>query len=256
MATNLGYNGNGRTRPATLLPDMSRDRLERGFRDGFALPNPLQYVAISRAGDNAYWHDRWDESRRHSRENSLAIARDPFVASLLQERASGVSTRSWHIEVNNEKEPRQKALKEGLTRIFKSTPYLTKHTHGLLEEGIFIGRAASQRIYEWQMIDMPAVNHQPQTAGAPAAITVREVPRRCMVVKEHEPVNGDSIGHELNGTPYVLGNASELNKLKNARIIRSTFGPALSLVGGWRAPFVLFSHKHKAADFWDWEKAE
>lgn len=279
------------TPPRALLgPDGLPITSQRWGQDGYPLPHVVQMGAIIQSGFDVYW-DRWDEARRHSRENSLAMEKDVTLQALLQERALATATLKWHVHVDDEKDPYQKALKDGMQRVLMATPHKSRMHLETLKGGLWYGRSANQRVYEWREISVPVVKAMPalpggppaaagassggglgpqgaaggagglagmlQGGGVPAAVTTSDERRRCMVVRKHQPVHGDSIFHKFDGTPVILTYSPEAESLSGARTTWTTAGSRATVLSGtWRERFVVYSHESKPAEFFDYEKAE
>lgn len=275
------------TPPRRLLgPDGLPITSEKWGRDGYPLPHVLQMGAIIQSGYEVFW-DRWDEARRHSRENALAMEKDCFLQSLLQERALATATLKWHVHCDNERDPYQKALKDGMQRVLAATPHRTRMNYEILKGGLWYGRTANQRVYEWREISVPVVKAMPVEPGisppggsfrpapdksslpgglsgglpgapgaVPAAVTTTEERRRSLCVRQHQPVHGDSILHKFDGTPVIMMYPPAADTLAGAQTTYSPISKAVVLTGTWRERFVVYSHESKPAEFFDYEKAE
>jgi len=296
------------------LPYRDTDQGYETAGDGLAIPHVYQFGSVLSGAQKTYFHYQWDEARRNSRENAMAMERDVFLAALMQERKLAVASQKWHIEVDDEKDPYQKALKDGLMRIFRATPYLMRH-HYAAEDAIWYGRHGVQRQYEWKELDLPNVNFKQSVPGvpnaqgiselsgsgneggfgggegegawqgaggvgavaangAPAVVTSRTQRRRCQVVKKHQPVHGDSIGHKWDGTPYILVYSPMARRLadQGAEVfdprsqdpvepgeVTLTTGGSYGLVlrdPYWRDRFIIHSHVSIAGEFFDPQRAE
>src|SRR5262245_47386491 len=98
------------------------DPMAGGPEEGLALPHVYQFSGMIGGAWRTYIHDRWDEAMRRGREEALSMRRDAFLMGLMQERSLGVASLRWHIEVDNDRDPQQKAIKDGLTAIVKAIP--------------------------------------------------------------------------------------------------------------------------------------
>ena len=87
-----------------------------------------------------------------------------FLQAILQDRKLAVAGLSWNIEVDDEKDPAQKSLKDGLQRILRATPYQQRHHYAALD-AIWYGRHAVQHRKVWRELDLPVVNFQPAVPG-------------------------------------------------------------------------------------------
>ena len=84
--------------------------------------------------------------------------------------------------------------------------------------------------------------------------------RRAITISQAFPVHGDSIGHQQDGTPFVLINGSmesDLRKLDpNVSIVNTTIGRALSLRGTWRSRFIIHKQFMETRDYYTTEQQE
>ena len=80
---------------------------------------------------------------------------------------------------------------------------------------------------------------------------------KILTVGEWEPVNGDKIGHMLDGTPYVLVYGAQSEQLgPSAELGYSTIGKMIELRGWWREHFMIHRHLIQDSDYFDVEGAE
>lgn len=260
----------------------------RGPDDEFALPMRAMFAASTRVT----LHDRWDEATRRGREEANSMRRDAFISGLLQERTLGVTSLKFRIEVDNDRDPQQKAIKDGLQSLWNALPYRQKLMYALQDETTWVGRGATQTIWENKNVQLPAVQVKsfgtgmgatgapppgappmqppgqpgvPPMPGAPPGAppqmgagdqSMNTELRKACVIKCHQPVSGDSLGHLPDGTPYLLVNQTEANNIPGAQTTLTNYGRAILLVGQWRTRFLLDSHIPTAAEFFDWERAE
>lgn len=246
---------------------------------GLAIGHAQQFAATLGAF-RTYMSDRWDEALRRGREESNSMRRDAFLSGLLNERSLSVATLRWHIEVDNDRDPQQKAIKDGLTAIVKNTAYLQQLFYCLQDETVWTGKGGHQIAWHWKTQQLPspkvrafgtgmggapgAVPGQPAAPPVPGASPLpggdpnKSTPeaRRTLAIKLWQPISGDSITHEHDGTPVMLVNQATLGTLKNERIVQTTLGRGLALQGTWRTRFILDRHIPVAAEFFDFERAE
>jgi len=212
---------------------------------GFAVPHSIHFASLLSSGFRSYWHAQYDEAIKHSREDAIAMRNDAFLMSLLQERKLATASLRWSIQVDDERDPMQKAVQDGLTRIVRRIPRFRRFIMYMLE-AIWYGRYASQIKWGWERLKMPSLKN-----------SKTDEDRRCLVVKNHEPVNGDKIGHHWDGTPYLLVNPSYAINIKNADITPSTAGGlALYLRGSWRWRYCVHTHEAVDADYFDSNSAD
>lgn len=215
---------------------------------GVALPHGLTFVARYQGASKTYLHDRFDEALRHSRQDALAMRNDAYLMGLLQERMLAVAGLNWHLEVPDEREPRQKAVKDTLTRVVRGIPNFRRIMWWLLE-AIWYGKYGAQVEYEWSA---PPSGRK----SSSDADTEKYAPKRVLTVADAWPVEGDKIGHHEDHCPYVLINAAATSELPDSEIVYTTRGTALSLRGTWRERFLIHKHLQEDADFFSPEQAE
>jgi 8-oxo-dGTP pyrophosphatase MutT (NUDIX family) len=200
--------------------------------DAFALPHVLTYGSLFNAAQRTYWHDRFDEAMRFSREAALAMRRDPYLLGLVQERKLAISSLNWHLEVPDDKHPKQVEVREHLTKALKGIPFLHRLVYALLD-AIWYGRYGVQVRYGWEIVNG----------------------RRSLTLADWLPVNGDKIEYHFDGTPYVLVHASSATDLPGVETTLTTRGKAITLSGTWRQRFFIHKHEVDDADYFDAEAA-
>lgn len=205
------------------------------FRDGegLALPPVFSFAAVIGGASKTYYHDRFDEAMRHSRENALAMRRDAFLMSLLQERKMAVSSLPWYLETPDPKDRLQAKVRGVLTQCLRGTRGLRRMILSWLE-AIWYGRYGNQFSWRWQEVEG----------------------RRTLSVDRWAPINGDKIGYHWDGTPYVLVNAAKAANLPGVVLTNTTRARALSLLGGWRDRFVIHQHEIDDADYFEAEAGD
>jgi phage gp29-like protein len=244
-------------------PATGRPFKKRGQYDDFPLPNVITEASLISSAWRTYMH-QWDESVRKCREDALAMRRDSFMMGLLQERKLACSGLKWHIEVDNKKDPTQKAIADGLQRIISSISRFQQFRYYMLES-IWYGRYGAQLRLGWKMMDLPA----PNVAGGGQAVSASTQRMKCLAVipgypdhddPGHLPINGDKIGHSWDHTAYVMVNAAYDNQLPvhppAPQPIWSTYAKAQPLKGELREQFVINKHTVDDADFFNAEMAE
>lgn len=205
----------------------------QGRYDEFAAPHGLTFAGIITSASRSYFH-YFDEAMRHSRENALAMRREPFIRRLLRERRDAVISLRWHLEPDNKRDPYQVVVADGLTRHLRGTRHLLR-AQRYLHEATWFGRGGPQVRwdYEWDQVDH----------------------LRCLKAQQFLPTNGDKIGFGLDHVPYVLVNYAEAERqCPGAEFVNTTAGGrGLRLVGEWRERWVIHQFEPEDADFWDWE---
>lgn len=221
----------GKSNVPSLEPNAARGA------DKFALPHVLTFQALVNRSQYVYWKGRHDEALRHDREFGQAMRRDTVIDTLLNERYRAVSGRKWRIEVDSERDPQQKLVKDHMTKVIKSCFRFQELRFNLLE-ATWHGRQGEQLLYEWRNIDG----------------------RRSLVVKDHEPVNGDKIGYTLDHTPTIQVYTTTKEEIPGTEMVWSgdanTGGYSLLLKGTWRQRFIIHTYQRRDGGFSDYERAD
>lgn len=204
-----------------------------------ALPPWISFAGIFSNASRTYFHQGHDEALQMSREDALAMRRDPFLMGLLQERKLAVSSLPWHLEVPDEKNPRERQVRDTLTKIVRSTFGLRRIFWALLD-AIWYGRAGCEVTFVYRPVD-----------GL-----------RGLHLDRFSPINGDKLGwcHGERGepdTPYVAINAArERDLVGQAETVTTTQGgKGVLLKGSWRERFLLHRHEIQDADFFSGREA-
>lgn len=199
--------------------------------DGGLLPHYVGFASIVQSVSRTYSY-RYDEAKRDSRINALAMRRDAYLKSLLQERKKPTAKLKWEIEVDDDKDPVQKVVKDGVTASLKATWRWRRMLSNLLE-ALWYGRYGVQ--VQWSR-DQQGRWH----------------------ISRHRPVNGDKIMYGWDGVPAVLLHTGSLDQATYRDSIISTDagGRALKLEKPeWRRQFVIHQHEVDDADFMEGEMA-
>lgn len=239
-----------------ILYDERNGRVVGGEKqpDDMALGHVYTFGSIIKGGSESYFHGQWDEALKHNRRNALAMRRDCFLMGLIEERIRAVTRNKWHIEVDSPKDPRQKMVADGLTKIIKDVPKLKRFMNAL-SWAKWYGRYANQVKWEWDTMELPlATNSGPIVPGStPQVATMQRM--KYLRCAKHKPVNGDKLGNEWDGTPYVLVNGAMADRIPKSEIIYTTQAPGLLLRGTWRERFVIHTHAPDDADYFEGEMA-
>lgn len=208
---------------------------ERGSyqNSDFALPPTLTFTGMIGGANHTLWLDRFDEAMRSSRDDAKVMENDCFLMGLMQERKLAVASLPWHIEVPNPKDPVQLEVQTGLQDRVATMPRFRMFLMSILE-AIWFGRYGEQVKWTWE------------PSGG----------RRFLHLAKWTPINGDKIGHQEDGTPFILGNAARLSERSDIETIITTRGMAVRLNRQWRDRFIIHSHELYDADFFDYERAE
>lgn len=234
----------GEYQPGRVLDHNGRPWQEaEELETGFPLPHVWTFASIMSSGWKTYYPEKYDEALRNDRQYGMYMRNDASVMGLLNERKLGTASLKWHIDIDNEKDPAQKAIKDGLTSAFKSTKYLQKLLMYLLET-IWYGRYGAQVAYEKRVMSLPDVRNPDQRT------------KRLAYTLRHKPVNGDKIRFLWDGTPCVKVQSAHSAKIPQAELVRATDGWAVALRGSWRKNFIIHSHEVFDADFWAHEASD
>ena len=206
---------------------------------GIALPHSYTFIARSGGAYNTYWHERYDEALRHSREDAKVMKRDAYLMALLQERKLAVASLNWHLEVPDPRDPFQMRIKDRITRLIRSIPLLDRII-GWMLEAIWYGRYGVQVEWDWTSVQDRGKDGRPDGRN-----------RRGLTISQAWPVNGDKIGFQYDHTPYIQVSSEMEGKLPHADIISTTNGRAMTLRGTWRDRFLLHRHIMEDADYFD-----
>ncbi len=222
-----------------ILDSYGRPFQSNGLFDGgyggygdMAVPQVLTFSAIIGSSYHTYLHGFFDEAVRHSREDALVMRRDAFLMGLLQERKLATASLKWHLEIPDEDDAYQVHVRDTLTKAIQGIFGFKRIIMGLLE-ALWYGRYAVQLIWKWKEVDG----------------------QRVLTVDKWQPVNGDKIGYQWDGTPYVLVNAFAGQSLPKSETIRTTIAPAVLLTGTWRERFIIHKHEIDDGDYFDAETA-
>jgi len=93
-----------------------------------------------------------DEAIKDSFANARYMLNDLTITECLEQRLRSTALLGWHLEVDNEKNSEQKALKTALTSILKRVPRFMQYRESLLR-AVWYGRYAVQHRYEWGEVD-------------------------------------------------------------------------------------------------------
>jgi len=134
----------------------------------FALPHAITFVGKQSTVSNVYRNP--DEAIQRASGQAWKMRRDPVVMGPLEARQRAVALLNWHLEVEDEKDPKQKELQTELTKIIKRSWNFTEYRRCLLE-ALWYGRYAVQHKFGFEMV-----------GGK----------RRC-IVQDWRPINGDKL---------------------------------------------------------------
>lgn len=139
------------------------------------LPHLMRFSGMIQTLSRSYRHA--DEAMQDSIPNAHMMLNDPMITEPLFQRIRKTSLLEWHIEVPDENDEEQKALKKELTRLVEAVPRFTDYRFDLLM-AVWFGRYGVEHTYK--------TKRTPPTEDAPRGY-------RRYVVKNWTPVDGDKL---------------------------------------------------------------
>lgn len=265
-----------------IHPDKNPDALD--------LPYQLTFSSIIQGASQSFIALGYDEAVRNNRENALAMRRDCRIMGFLRERKEGTVSRKWHLEIDDEDDPVQVAVRDGMTKIIRAIPRLKRIFRWLLE-AIWYGRYGVQLLWKELTMDLPALPTpslfpmgSDRTAllqrhlggggelkqgkdGTTSEMKPQTAPRRVTMPVLARPVNGDKINFLWDGTPLVGiyagweglrregGDAHANSKNLRTAITWDNEKPVLILNREWRERFLIHTYDPDDSDYYEAEKA-
>lgn len=179
-------------------------------------------------GFNRLYSQRFDEAMRSSKEDALAMRRDAYIRSLMNERKRPTAQRDFTVDVLDKKDTDLAAIAQKIRLALNKIPKLTTMRFSLLE-ALWYGRAGVQ--IDW--------------AESRVGDEVWKIP------KNWRPVNGDKIAFDFDMTPAVAVNQVFAQRWRENIFFSDTL-PFLKLDKmQWRRQFVIHSHEVEDADYSD-----
>lgn len=206
--------------------------------DRFPIPQVLTFQAMLGISWKSYWMGRHDEALRQDPGFARAMRHDLFNMGLMQERALGVASLKWHLEVDNERDPTEKLVKDHMTKVVRRTWRRQELVRNLLE-AVWFGRYGAQLQCKFDFIDG----------------------RKSLVIAKHRAINGDKINHLWDGTPHVqIMPIADQYLPKGVEVMQTSAhfynsGRAVVLRGEFRENFIIHRHLAMDEDFVDYERA-
>jgi hypothetical protein len=205
------------------LPEVtgSREQLPPG-QGRFALPAHLTAVGLVNQTFRAFgW--QWDEAMKHSRASAVAMLRDPTIFGSLRDVQLPVAQLSFHLEPEDESDPRQMDACVRIEKAIRKTPRLQQFMLCLLD-AIWYGRSAVTCAWKFDKYDPSLV-----------------------VVDDWFPINGDSLVSRWSSRDWGI--------LVNSQYEGPTDTYALGRVR-WLDPdsresVVIHTHEPFAADYYE-----
>jgi phage gp29-like protein len=265
-----GEQPNGYYDPRTQSPVLSPNGtpFPRRFDD-----YPIPYVTTFSGLTNTAWrmlmHNRQNWAMTNfGRDFAINMRHDEQLMTFHNERRRWVKKRPWHIAVPNDKDPREKYLKDGLETVIKMTPFLRDMMFCLLD-GNWFGRQGIQTRMAWDEIAIPKPKggkvvqsmspKAPVNNGTSEKVKVLRVLGRGSDDPGWMQWQGDKIGHSYDNTPYVLVNGASQDQLPpGLPQWWSTLGKAVPLVDWERERCIIyrFSEGMMDPDFFQPDQAD
>lgn len=196
-------------------------------------PNALNVANVIQNAWKVYPHT-WDEAMRDAPQNALAMRRDPFYRSMLQERTAPTINLDWEVWCPNEDDPVQKLQRDTMQRAWDEVPDKPNLMHSLTDGALWWGRAGQQGM--WGESDSGLTNWL-----------------------YHEPVHGDSIQYQWDRTPVILIGYQQRSRIEATdpeAVVTGTTRGAYGLrlyKPEYRRRFVLHTHVREASDYYEGE---
>lgn len=208
--------------------------------DGFLIPQARSFATIVNSGTRVYSY-RFDEAMRDNWINARAMRRDAFIRGLMEERILPTINREFTVEVDDERDPEQQFVRDGMLRILRSIPNFDALKRALLD-AVWFGRAGVQ--WTWGR---------------------NEEVDNLWSVARWDPVHGDSVQFTFDGVPAILMDAATTSWYANHGATRGPGGDIRPTDRGgsalvlqrpnWRERFAIHQHILEKADFFEGELA-
>jgi len=171
--------------------DPSKFRLPTGEPmlndDSLIIPASRGFTSVWNQGQKVYTY-RFDEAMRDSYINARAMRRDGFLRGLFEERILPTINREWVIEIDDDRDPQQRTVRDALKKIVREIPQFTLLKRALLD-GVWFGRAGVAGFF----------NRNPDVEN----LWCYSYSPSC---KDHkwDSVHGDSIQYTFDGIPAIM----------------------------------------------------
>jgi phage gp29-like protein len=132
------------------------------------LPHVISFTGLISTISKVYRPS--DNALQASWENAKYMLNDCSIMECLEQRTRSTALLNWHLEPEDETDPKQKALAEELTSIIEETPRFMQYRESLLR-ALWFGKYANKMRYRWK--------------------TVQGKQRIC--IDKWEPVHGDKL---------------------------------------------------------------
>lgn len=113
------------------------------------LPHVVTFQGILASVSRVYRPS--DEALKDSFDNARFMINDPVLMECVDQRRRSVALLNWHLEPEDERDPKQKQLADEITQIIKRIPHFKKYRE-TLHWAIWYGRYANQHRYRWKNV--------------------------------------------------------------------------------------------------------
>lgn len=215
----------------------------------FAVPQVWTYSSDYQLLSKSYLFDRSDEAMKRSRHDAVMMLNDAHLQALCDEAAEAVLSLRWEIEPEDKRDPVQRAVAEGLTRIVRHIWKLRDAMRTLSRWKAWYGKAGLNCSWEWGTMNVPV----PMPSGPTYLGSLPMVDQKCRVLKlkHHTPINGDKITFRHDGVPMLRIMPSHVGEFPKSLVTLSEVGPVLALEGGYRERVIVARHDPRDADYYD-----
>ncbi len=196
-------------------------------------PNALNVASVYNNVANVYPHT-WDEAMRDAPVNALAMQRDSFYRSLIQERTAPTINLEWEVKADKEDDPIQQLDAEVMNRAWREMPDKVGLMDWLLRGAVWFGRSGSQGVWG------------DSNSGLKNWVA-------------HEPIHGDSIQYQWDNTPVLMVSqfsAQRYQRIDPDAVVSATTRGAYGLrlyKPEYRNRFIIHTHVREAADYYEGE---
>lgn len=210
--------------------------------DGLLIPPARNFSMIVNSATRVYSY-RYDEAMRDNFVAARAMKRDAFLLGLFEERVEPTVNREFTLEVEDDRDPEQQHVRDGLTRIIRNIGDFDAMKRALME-GVWYGRA-----------------------GAAWAFAKQEEVDNLWGIGKWDSVHGDSVQFSFDGHPCIMMDAQTAAWYSSHGakygppgigdlVPTDRGGTALQLHRSyWRERYAIHQHLLQKADYFEGEMA-
>lgn len=197
------------------------------------VPHVFSFNGIINQSSRMY-SSRYDEAIRHMPSNAMAMRRDAFIESLIQERTYPTAQRAWSVIVPDTKDKHQRYVQSCVTECVRAIPRFNS-MRMYLSQAVWYGRYGSHV----SLVKRRLSGNQLWTVGS------------------HRPVNGDKIQYGWDGVPAVAIEASKRNAYRDGLVTQTDRGISVLKLSTpeHRRQFIIHRHIVDDADYFEPEMA-